>query len=273
MYWLELISLGLLIGGMSSIFGIGGGVLLVPILPWLFPLNQKEAIGTSLVTIFFLVSFNTYGFHRQKIMPWRIVLVVGLFAALFSFAAGRLTLQLSDEILKIILATVMGLLALRVYRQRGPTLHDEFIQTQSRGKLFWAKVLFLGAASGASSGLTGVGAGLIMSPALLAMGLVAPGQVSPASNGIMMFTTLFAVLALVTGMTAPLVGWRWGLIHLDMVVILFVTAMFVAFLGQIYQKKVSFRWRKYFLASLLVIFAVKEIIHIMWKSYEIAGLH
>src|SRR5262245_32521332 len=43
--------IGLAIGGLSGLFGIGGGVLLVPALMWLCYLDQKKAAGTSLAIL------------------------------------------------------------------------------------------------------------------------------------------------------------------------------------------------------------------------------
>ncbi len=47
MVWLYLV-LGVVVGIFSGIVGIGGGVLLVPALIYLFHQNQREAQGTSL---------------------------------------------------------------------------------------------------------------------------------------------------------------------------------------------------------------------------------
>ena len=42
---------GLSIGGISGLLGIGGGVLLVPVLIWLFGFHQREAAGISLAVL------------------------------------------------------------------------------------------------------------------------------------------------------------------------------------------------------------------------------
>jgi uncharacterized protein len=47
MNWLYLL-LGLMVGLLSGIVGVGGGVLIVPALVLLFHMNQRKAQGTSL---------------------------------------------------------------------------------------------------------------------------------------------------------------------------------------------------------------------------------
>jgi uncharacterized protein len=40
--------LGLLVGAFSGIVGIGGGILIIPVLTWFFHMSQHKAQGTSL---------------------------------------------------------------------------------------------------------------------------------------------------------------------------------------------------------------------------------
>lgn len=52
--WGGLLFTGLLAGFCSSIFGVGGGFIIVPLLVLTNPLSMKQATGTSLATIFFI---------------------------------------------------------------------------------------------------------------------------------------------------------------------------------------------------------------------------
>ena len=47
MNWLALL-LGVLVGACSGVVGIGGGILFVPALVWIFGMDQHKAQGTSL---------------------------------------------------------------------------------------------------------------------------------------------------------------------------------------------------------------------------------
>lgn len=47
MTWLALM-IGLVVGAVSGVVGIGGGILFVPALVWLFGMDQYKAQGTSL---------------------------------------------------------------------------------------------------------------------------------------------------------------------------------------------------------------------------------
>ena len=51
MKYLLFLTLGLTIGGLSGMLGIGGGVLLLPALIWLFDLKQAQAAGITLAVL------------------------------------------------------------------------------------------------------------------------------------------------------------------------------------------------------------------------------
>jgi uncharacterized membrane protein YfcA len=51
MEFVKYVLIGLAIGSISGVMGIGGGVLLVPVLVWLCDFKLKEATGTSLAIL------------------------------------------------------------------------------------------------------------------------------------------------------------------------------------------------------------------------------
>lgn len=74
------LALGLTAGLSAGMFGIGGGVLIVPVLSWIFArqafdaqLLMLMAIATSLATAFFTSAMSAFSHHRQGNIDWRIV--------------------------------------------------------------------------------------------------------------------------------------------------------------------------------------------------------
>jgi uncharacterized membrane protein YfcA len=85
MTW-QILLLGFGVGVLSGIIGIGGGVLLVPLLIWLLGMNQHKAQGTSLAALLLptgLFAFWTY--YRQGSADLRVGLLVAA-----GFAVGGL---------------------------------------------------------------------------------------------------------------------------------------------------------------------------------------
>jgi len=76
MVWLALL-VGVVIGVVSGIVGIGGGVLFIPALIWLFGMDQHKAQGTSLGALLAPVGiFAFLEYHRHGNADLRIALLL-----------------------------------------------------------------------------------------------------------------------------------------------------------------------------------------------------
>ncbi len=64
---------GVLVGILSTVFGVGGGIVMVPVLTLILPYSHIEAVATSLATIFLVTSLNTFHFQKAGLIVWKIV--------------------------------------------------------------------------------------------------------------------------------------------------------------------------------------------------------
>lgn len=75
-YWLILMAIGLVSGCLSGLLGVGGGMLMVPLLSFLLGLEQHKAQGVSLGVMIFpvmLLGFISYyrkGYVRFSYIFW-----------------------------------------------------------------------------------------------------------------------------------------------------------------------------------------------------------
>ncbi|MEN9681513.1 MAG: hypothetical protein RLZZ627_1406, partial [Pseudomonadota bacterium] len=100
---LTLLGLGAIAGVLAGLLGIGGGVVIVPILIWIFgsqegiPQDQlmQFALGTSLATICFTSISSIRAHQKRGAIRWPIVLQMspGVIAGTFfgSFIAAKLS--------------------------------------------------------------------------------------------------------------------------------------------------------------------------------------
>lgn len=68
---------GVAAGVLAGLFGIGGGVLFVPVLVLAFGFEQVVAEGTSLVAIVPVVLVGAWRQHRAGLVDWRVAIPVG----------------------------------------------------------------------------------------------------------------------------------------------------------------------------------------------------
>jgi hypothetical protein len=107
--------LGFLAGIMTILLGIGGGFILVPAMIYLLGMAARVVVGTSLVMIL-AVSAATTMIHALTTQSVDIVLAALLLAGgvIGAQYGARLTTQLKPDLLRLTLATIILLVALRM---------------------------------------------------------------------------------------------------------------------------------------------------------------
>jgi uncharacterized membrane protein YfcA len=99
------------VGVMSGLFGVGGGVLLVPLLVLLFGFEQHRAQGTSLVALVppsGLLAFLVY--HRAHAVDIQVGLLIIPGVFLGGLLGGKLAARLSPQRMRIVFAALLFLI-------------------------------------------------------------------------------------------------------------------------------------------------------------------
>jgi len=102
-----LILIGLVAGLFSALFGVGGGIVIVPLLLLLHRYREREAMATSLVAIVFMAAVGaiTYSFHGE-VKPGAAALV-GIPAAFGAVGGTWLQQRIPTRWLSIAFAGVL----------------------------------------------------------------------------------------------------------------------------------------------------------------------
>jgi uncharacterized membrane protein YfcA len=111
---LKLIGIGVLAGLFSALFGVGGGVVIVPLLLLYMAFSERPAMGTSLVAIGVIsaVGAISYGLHGD-LKPGAAMLV-GLPGAVGSIAGTALQQRLPTRALSYGFAALLVGVAIRL---------------------------------------------------------------------------------------------------------------------------------------------------------------
>jgi uncharacterized protein len=108
--------LGFAAGGLSGMFGVGGGILFVPTLVLVLDLSQLEGQATSLAAMIPVVAVGAWRQHRYGNVRWRSAAVIGVLS-IGGVAAGTVVAtSLSDEVLQKLFASLLVLVALQLVR-------------------------------------------------------------------------------------------------------------------------------------------------------------
>jgi uncharacterized membrane protein YfcA len=157
---------GLAAGLLSGMFGIGGGIVLVPLLGLLLGLPQKEAQGVTLAVLLLPIGLPAVLAYAKRVtIRWWLVaaLVVGFLGGVS--LGARIAVGLDERPLRILfscfVAVAAALLWRRAARRSGPPA-DAGAPQRSDWNGLW-----IGAAGGVLAGLFGIGGGIVMVPLLV----------------------------------------------------------------------------------------------------------
>lgn len=113
-YLIGLLLVGLAAGFMSSMVGIGGGIVIVPSLVFLFGMNQKMAQGTSLLMLALPVAaVGAYTYFRNGNVNWQASLILAGTFMIGGYLGGRLANTLDTAIVKKVFAVFMIVMAVK----------------------------------------------------------------------------------------------------------------------------------------------------------------
>ena len=102
-------------GLLSGMFGLGGGIIIVPGLMFALKMDQRLAHGTSLGGVFLIscASFMTYWTHGE--VDWHVVLWLALGSVCGSLIGARLLATLSKRTLSISFIAVLVIAGVRMF--------------------------------------------------------------------------------------------------------------------------------------------------------------
>ena len=109
---LSLVLIGILAGILSGLVGVGGGVIMVPLLVLLLGFNQHQAQGTSLaVLVVPVTAVAVYNYHKEGFIDWRYVGIIALFFVIGGYFGSKIAVSLDQKMLKKVFGFILLLIA------------------------------------------------------------------------------------------------------------------------------------------------------------------
>ncbi len=165
-----LVIAGAVVGFVAALLGVGGGFIMVPIMYWVLAgsgvtedIALRTAFGTSLLVIVPTVLSSTWRHHKNRTVVWRVALILGGCGAVGALAGSTLAAYLPSEALRVGFGVFIIVIAFRMLvgiRNEG-VIADWALSPRT------IPLVALGLTMGVISGLTGLGGGALMVPALV----------------------------------------------------------------------------------------------------------
>ncbi len=185
---LWLIPLGLVAGILGSMIGLGGGIVVVPVLTF-FGFSPTLAASNSLFAAFSNAVGSTISYSRQKRIDYSIGLKLGLLSIPGTVLGAYLSSDVTPGIFKVLFGLVLVSSAVYIFLRKKIETKEKNITKQI--------IVFVIAASffaGIISSFFGIGGGTVFVP-LMVVGIgMTMRKAAPTSQFILLFASLSGII-------------------------------------------------------------------------------
>ncbi|WP_430593613.1 sulfite exporter TauE/SafE family protein [Humidisolicoccus flavus] len=243
--YIRFILIGMAAGFLSGMFGIGGGILIVPALLWATSLSRKQASGTSLAAIVPVAAVGVVSYAIAGAVDLLVAAILAAGAIVGAQIGTWLLERLSNTVIRwafIVFLIVMVVQLFLTVPDRDSDLTMSFITG--------AGLVALGVLTGVLSGLLGVGGGIVVVPILIV--------VFGASDLVAKGTSLLMMIP--TAVSGTIANARRKNVDLVAAVIIGVAACAITPLGALLAVNLDPEVANYLLAALIIVIAIRMII-------------
>jgi len=249
-FFLFLALVGMSVGFLSGLLGIGGGIVMFPLLLYVTPLlgfggiDIKSITGLTMVQGFFSALAAMLYYHKNALVNKSLVVTLGLSLFLSSLIGSLVSKSVPDGPLLMVFGALAFIAAVMMLMPRS-YVHDDVTEA---GVIFHKPTaIVIGVLVGFSIGLVGQGGAFILIPIMLYV-LKIPLRVALGST---LAIGLFSSSAGLVGKVAT------GQVPYLMTVPLIIGAIPAARFGSIVGKRTNTRFLKWLLAAIIFATAVK----------------
>ncbi len=112
---LILLTVGLAAGFLSGMVGIGGGIIIVPVLVYFLGFTQHEAQGTTLFMFLLPIGIlGVYNYHSKGFVDFKTACIIATTFVAGSYFGSKLAISLDQKLVKQIFGAIIILLGAKM---------------------------------------------------------------------------------------------------------------------------------------------------------------
>jgi uncharacterized membrane protein YfcA len=198
-------------GVLGSVLGLGGGIIVIPVLTLLMGVNIRYAIGASVVSVIATSSGAAAAYVRERLTNLRVAMLLEVGTTTGALTGAYLAGHVAVRWLYVVFGLIMGYSAVAMFRGRRETgtlsvppdpladrlrLHSSYFDEATGQQVVYRVTrtplgLALMYVAGVVSGLLGIGSGALKVPAM-DLGMRLPIKASTATSNFMIGVTAAA---------------------------------------------------------------------------------
>lgn len=197
---LILMGFGIGAGLLSGMFGLGGGIIIVPGLMFALGMDQRRAHGTSLAGVLPISMASIVTYWAQDHIDWTVTLWLTIGSVGGALLGARLLAVLPKKVLTLLFVAVLAIAGIRMFFEIDTT-GVTMIDTGSAIAL-----VVIGFFVGALAGMLGIGGGLITVPIMIVIFHVPPAVAKGTALAVVIPTALSGTLQNLSNKNADLLA-------------------------------------------------------------------
>lgn len=253
LFWMAYVTLGAFAGVLAGLLGVGGGLVIVPALTFLFTAQQLNpayilhlALGTSLATIIFTSVSSTRAHHGRGAVDWLILRRITPGIIIGTLCGSWVAAQLSTRFLKGFFVMFLFYVAVQMLLDIKPKAHRMLPGAAGTSAAGWL--------IGGISSLVGIGGGTMSVPFMLWCNVSLRNAIGTSAAIGFPIAVAGAVGYVANGMTtSSLPAYSFGFIYLPALAGISAASMLTAPLGARLAHRLPVATLKKFFALLLVV--------------------
>lgn len=108
--------IGLVVGFFGGMFGVGGGVILIPALVYIIGMEQHTAQGTSVAILLPPIGIiAAYNYYKAGHVNIKYAIIIAITFVIGSYFGSKLAVSLPDQVSKRIFAIILFLISIRMF--------------------------------------------------------------------------------------------------------------------------------------------------------------
>jgi uncharacterized protein len=112
---LILLTVGLAAGFLSGLIGIGGGIIIVPVLVYFLSMNQKLAQGTTLFMFLFPIGIlGVYNYYKGGYIDYKSAGIIAITFIVGSYFGSKTAVSIDTKMVKQIFGAVIILIGIKM---------------------------------------------------------------------------------------------------------------------------------------------------------------
>ncbi|MBP2623031.1 sulfite exporter TauE/SafE family protein [Streptococcus oricebi] len=116
-YILTMLLVGLFAGLLGSLLGLGGGIVITPVLTLAFGVDIKYAVGASIIAVLATSSGSALAYLKDDMLNLRIAMFLEIFTTLGAFVGAMLSVVTNAQILFLLYGALMLFQAFNMYQK------------------------------------------------------------------------------------------------------------------------------------------------------------